>query len=261
MTSTIAQNLKKINDIKADIMEEINAKGGSLLPSSPFSDYPQAIAQIPTGSPSEIIEKVSAGYVISSLVNGTILDESSDYSITENVLVSGSPTIVLGVITSWNSSKYAYIGDSFNPGTSDWEFQVLYRTSSTAATQWIFCSGSPVGIGLGITSANKVCCYLSSNGSSWDIANNIQSSDSVAVGVYYYFKVSFSQSVYRVEVSTDGITFNEFITVDSSSSISSSSIRFGISNSGGYSNLSGACLDLKQSFIKIGGSIWWTGIV
>lgn len=52
--STIHQNLQKLSEIKTSIRTEINAKGGSLTTSTPFSDYSAAIAMLPTGGGGEV---------------------------------------------------------------------------------------------------------------------------------------------------------------------------------------------------------------
>jgi len=44
---TTTDMLRQVLDIKSDLKKEINAKGGTLSDSSTFSDYPQAIRDMP----------------------------------------------------------------------------------------------------------------------------------------------------------------------------------------------------------------------
>lgn len=119
-------------------------------------------------------------------------------------------------------------------GTGAWSIEAdcVFNTINTQYT--IFYSGNDAGIVLYRHSNNKLCLYLSSTNTSYNIVNALYGSKAdFAAGTTYKVRLKFTGTQYIVEWSIDnGVTWTTDITVTSATIVFSNilSLIFGVSN-------------------------------
>lgn len=176
-----------------------------------------------------------------------------------NVNIVGSLTNNNGVLSGFSASNYAVISNA-NIGTaSSWEQVWKVTTPNNVSSSHYICSG------------NNATCYdfgyvdgiwkmfLSSNGTSWDIANGATNNISVSTNTTYLVKLEFTGTAYNMLVSTDdGDTWTTVATHSSSTKVYSVN-SFKIGNT--YDALWpwNGSIDLNSSYININGQRWWKG--
>ena len=178
--------------------------------------------------------------------------DSKDLKI--NASKIGNPTIDNnGVASNFSTSNYLSSGIIFNP-TGKWEQIWKFTTSTLSGYQRI--TGTPTDMKGGsniVITEKKIQIWITSNNSSWDIANGdstAYSSDILSPNTTYWVKFTFDLEKYVVSYSTDGKTFTDVITINNSSickSIQPLSIGCG---SGNYPFR--GSIDLLNSYIQIG---------
>jgi len=186
--------------------------------------------------------------------------EQTDY--TSHFNVFGSPTIVDRVASNFSNDNYLVLPEAFTPSSSTWEIRMKVTTGdSVTSTHCYYFSNLDTAsnsLVLGTDPTGKFYFYVSSTGSSWNIAS--------AVGTYvaqpnttYYIKFSFTGSVYKLEVSTDGENWTTSGSVTSSSSVYQNGLYYlgaGFGKSAG--NQWPGSIDLSECYIKVGNDIWWS---
>ena len=186
---------------------------------------------------------------------------------TVNYLISGSPTIANGImsLTGQAARNFIYTNESFAPGSADFTIQTSVRYNSFISYRDVLASVNADGSRLysialqGIVSSGSFSnrLYLSSNGTSWNKMNGALRVGTGVTGEWRDIKVERASNVFRVYIrarggewayngqsTVTGITFN-------------SPIAFG----GGFANgeIDGD-IDLAETKIYIGGSLWWEAI-
>lgn len=186
--------------------------------------------------------------------------EQTDY--TPHFNVFGSPTIVNRVASNFSNDNYLVLPEAFTPSSSTWEIRMKVTTGdSVTSTHCYYFSNLDTAsnsLVLGTDPTGQFYFYVSSNGTSWNIAS--------AVGTYvaqpnttYYIKFSFTGSVYKLEVSTDGENWTTSGSVTSSSTVYQNGIYYlgaGFGKSSG--NQWPGSIDLSECYIKVGNDIWWS---
>ena len=123
-----------------------------------------------------------------------------------------------------SSSESLIINKSLDWGTAD-TLAIVFDliTPNSFSDERIFsCTGAdkttPV---LGISTTGKPVCWLSSNGSSWNIADGVESNQSLATSTKYQGLFSFDGSSYSVyfRKKETGATFEKYISITSSSKL------------------------------------------
>ena len=133
-----------------------------------------------------------------------------------NLLINGDQTVevVKGVVQDGGIVSAQY-GGYFKPAISDvpfstaenWEFEtkLIYKNFGGTSVRAIFASG---GLGdyknpvLQCTTAGVVMIFLSSNGTSWNLANNVNSGLTLAEGTEYRLKFGFDGTTYYLKYKT-----------------------------------------------------------
>lgn len=138
--------------------------------------------------------------------------------LTSNVTLVGTPVVRKNVVSQFASSRYAYIS-SFRPSTYSWEFHFKVRTSINDVEGCILAGDAPyvkpvLGVG-----QDGWEILISSDGSSWDIADSVVSNTEIETGKIYYLKFGWNSTEYYLEVSEDDETFERVIEVVSSTPI------------------------------------------
>lgn len=195
-------------------------------------------------------------------------------NIIPNVTVVGSPTITDNVVSGISLGNFLTMPEVFNPGDNSWEIVIRAKTAATRSHRdWLIGSGNTAGqdyryITMGLENNGKPLLYLSSNGSSWNIASAVTGSTILDTDTYYLFRLRFirvgiSGAVYIYDISSDnGQSWTEEIRINSTYSVFVPAIPYAIGIS--YYSRSpnqfwAGSIDLSQSYIKINGKYWWKG--
>lgn len=182
------------------------------------------------------------------------------YGTEPNATVVGSPTIVDGVVSGFTTANYLKLPNTFNP-SGTWEVVVDFKLSQLGKSNSIFGTTTQYdGTTLYVASDNKLSFYVSSNGTSWDVASAVRGTIVFTTGVNYTVKIVFDGDKYTVAVSTEGGEFVTDITVSSTKIVFGSpcALGGGISTNTSGDQLSGS-IDLAKSYIKINDKMWWYG--
>lgn len=111
---------------------------------------------------------------------------------------------------------------------------------------------------------NKAHLWLSSNGTSWNITSNRESSRTLSTNVWYYIKLYFTGSAYKLDVSTTG-EFNgeeiNYINYSNSNRVYSdnNSIISLLNNGWSTGYYSNAILDISESYITLDNNTYQLG--
>lgn len=164
-----------------------------------------------------------------------------------------------GVASGFSVSNYITFSKDI-PAISSFE-QVLKVKTSDVTTLQVPSAGDPYK-GLGtflITASSKMELYASSDGISNNISNGNTSSESLLAYTTYYIKYSWDGTYYKVSVSTDGISYTDYITVNNTNPPAFNG-KVGIGTDTGASNNNPflGSIYLSESYIKINDEIWWS---
>lgn len=105
---------------------------------------------------------------------------------------------------------------------------------------------------------------ISSNGSSWNIADSVVGTYQIQANTTYWIKFGWDGNVYYLDYSLNGETFIRDIEVTSNVHAYNSNHYMGIGNdiystaSDGQSPFLGT-IDLSETYIKVDNSLWWRG--
>lgn len=133
-----------------------------------------------------------------------------------DLLINGDQTVeVVNGVAQDGGIVSAQYGGYFKPAISDvpfstaesWEFEtkLVYKNFGGASARAIFASGevgdykNPV---LQCTTAGVVMIFLSSNGTSWNLASNVNSGLTLADGTEYRLKFGFDGAAYYLKYKT-----------------------------------------------------------
>lgn len=186
-------------------------------------------------------------------------DEIMNFTVFGNIIENEK------VFNGFNQNDYFKINDEFNPGNDSWEIILKITTGSSfkSSEYWFGCENGDNGLLLVIVS-NQLGWYLSSNGSSWNIANGDRSY-TLSTNTTYLVRASYDLSTYKLEVSADdGQTWSTSSTINSTARISPCYLFGGTSWDKSSCAFQGS-IDLNASYIKIDNKMWWepykTGMV
>lgn len=181
------------------------------------------------------------------------------------------------VASNFTNSNFIILQDIFNPGSNPWEMVFKVKTGSSLPTtpgRWFVGSGDIAGGSSGYTgsgdyqgvafglgdNSSTITFYLSSNGSSWNIASYATGTTTLQTNSWYYFKLEFTGTAYNSYISTDGENWSIEKTITSSTPIFVSAYPLCIGGNF-YSPANPASwtgsIDLSESYIKINNQMWW----
>ena len=191
-------------------------------------------------------EVTVAGYTEAAGACALITFENKNYALGPNLYIpftGGTAADPIGVYTLTTIGSPTYTGDKFNSngnsglsynitslGSGAWCIQGLFKSTNTTTYQ-TFVDANEVRVGVLKNTNNKLEVYLSSNGTSSNIANGTQGSKSDwGTGTEYYIRLRFTGTHYYIDWSTDGTNWTNDIDITSSASIFSpmTGLRFGI---------------------------------
>lgn len=180
------------------------------------------------------------GYIINGVFAGTSLVEGTE--------VSGFSSV----------NNYILV-PAIPANTTNFEIFLKVKFSNVATNQHFFNSSYTYSFLLSINTSGKLFTHISSNGTSWDIASNIQGVSTLSKDVWYYIKCSFNGSEYKIQLSSDNKIWTDEITIQST--VSLASVGGGRIGSGWY-DTPGTYItcDFSQCYININGQRWWDGL-
>lgn len=176
-----------------------------------------------------------------------------------NIIVNGTLTDSGNVISGFNSSNYGILPVSMNFGTAPWEYVVpfIYSTSSS----WCWVMGGDTDRKrpcLGIDN-NHFRSYLSSNGTTWNIAEGAVGSQTLTPNTLIYAKLQYTGSQYICSHSYDGYDYTNDFTINNSNPINQNSYPSLLGYSVGSTNYI-TSIDLSGAYLKVNGEDYWKGV-
>ena len=171
----------------------------------------------------------------------------------------GSPTMVDGIATGFSASNYYKLDTPFKPGHCTWEIVIRAKVTSFA-TKCNFISYGATdtrSVQVGTTTTGAINVYISSNGTSGNLANGTTSTEKLSLDTYYYILTKFTGTTYEVLVSEDKENWTTFLTVNSSTPVWQGTYFTLGYNYPAYPEFLNGYLDFNESYIKIGDTIFW----
>lgn len=166
-----------------------------------------------------------------------------------------------GLVSGFSTTSYIKTYDECPSNISSFEYVGKWTTGTLGTRQSILSSDTDkCGLAdLAFDNDKKFILWISSNGTNYDIASAVRGTFVFADNTTYYIKFKFENGVYIVSYSTDGITYNTDITINNSlSPYGTKCIWFGLDQTN-PADVNTGSIDLKESYIKINGNIWWKG--
>lgn len=169
-----------------------------------------------------------------------------------------------GVASGFTTANYlAYTKDIVTPNTFEQVVKIKTGSNTTTAQSITSTSGAGDKQSLGTLQIynNLLRLYSTKAGSTSnnDLINGVTSSLTVAPDTTYWLKYHFDGVEYKVDVSEDGIIYENYITVQNSALAGFKGIvSFGIDSYANNTPFLGS-IDFKDSYLDINDSRWWSG--
>lgn len=253
---TIASEIQRIQTNIANAYDALEAKGATMPATENTDNLVTTIDTISGGGGDIIMATNNTG---SAITTGDKVWINQQAAYDTNFTVVGNPTInySTGVVSGFSAGDYLTTSEPFNPSSNPWEIVICSSMNNTSGTTFFMGSrDSNLSFIIGAVSG-VLYMWLSSNGSSWNIASGEHTYNiSCPTSVYFYLKLSFTGTKYSLEVSTDKINWQTAAEVSSSSNMYPSEILLGnCYDLGG--ELDGS-IDLSETYINVNGVSWWT---
>ena len=168
-------------------------------------------------------------------------------------------------ITDFSETDYIELPKIFRPFRNTWEMLFKFKAFDSENSRIIggiesydMNRGVVVGNRRDANGVSTPHLWLSSNGTSWDIADAVHSSDFVTeLNTWYYLKVQFTGTQYIMSIGTTLEEMTTLVTIDSTSLIFQDKPFY----IGYYEPLVfNGEISLTDSYIKIGEDYFWTGL-
>lgn len=187
-----------------------------------------------------------------------------------NVAPVGALTISNGVLSGFSAGSYAKLPQVFNPSSSTWELVIAFSANSLATEQAIFMScveGQAANRYLLLeieAGTGQMRCFYNYGSSSWETGGLFGENGKISPGVKYWAKVVYDGTNLKGYLSTDGSDYT--LCLNEERAVPATAATNNITALGIYCAneklmpLNGS-IDLKESYIKINGEMWWSGAV
>ncbi len=174
-----------------------------------------------------------------------------------NYSLTGTPTVDNNFIAyNFTVDNYLSLRNNFNPGTSSWTIELSFETPTywynSLNTLISGFSSSNYQLLLEISNDKKTNLYISGNGTSWNVLNNVRGEFEYEDSTWYDLRLSYSggsSGTYRLQVKKTGTSYyTDDISQTSKSSMYSSStspFTIGISTNNTYPLQENMRIDLK----------------
>lgn len=178
----------------------------------------------------------------------------------------GTPAISNGIL-SVTEGNFIKTPQPFDPEDSTWKVTCKYKiTGSLGSYADVFGSvsdtnASKSGLLLELNNTDKRhgATFLSSNGTSWDIANTSNNFylSAAAASNWVWFTIEYDGSAYVSSYSLDGESYTQLRSVSSSSKVKGGfAVAYGLKRNGVFNG----DIDLNECKIYIDGVLWWKAI-
>lgn len=174
-------------------------------------------------------------------------------------LVGGSVKENKGILSDFANHSYAKIKAPFDPKDKSFEVVVEFTTGQHIDT----VGGILIGLGPRngysplFISRQKLSGFLSSDGTTWNIAGNVPVGDILKPMTTYLVKSTWDRKAYSWYLykgnawAKEAVVLNEF-------PVAATELQFGTNRGEGYP-FSGT-VNLNKSYICIDGKVWWEGV-
>lgn len=171
----------------------------------------------------------------------------------------GTVTFEDGIASGFSANDYYYFYKEFSETDKAWSIIIRAKVTNLSAVNTIISYGGNTknSLQLGVNTSSKLVTYISSNGSSNDIANSKQSSLTINTNTYYYFKIEYTGANYIISVSEDDINYTPYITIDNATPIyNGAKLSLGFNQSRWPEALSGS-IDFNETYFIVNGKTWF----
>lgn len=182
---------------------------------------------------------------------------------TPNLTIVGNPTITQGQASNFSHNKYLQFPFALDLTDATSISIVMDITTGADVTTQQNILNSYYGLALAVISGHFVLA-LSSNGSSWDIANAVAGTFDVEANTTYFLRLGWTGTDYVLEVSTDGgDTWTTDISVASTVIPHETQVYIGASDNLYGSDTAypfGGSVNLNNWVITYNGQTFWQGM-
>jgi hypothetical protein len=180
-----------------------------------------------------------------------------------------------GVVSGFSSSNYLKFPNLFKPENQNWEIVFKIKTTKDiiSGQQILFAFGkgntseTRYATRVYINNSTKLGISVTYDGTSWDINTDSGTEGSVgltelSLDTVYYIKFTYDGNSYKLDYSTDNINYINECNVISSTPMCNdcTECTIGAWISTTPTNPFLGEIDFNESYIKIGGEIWWKGL-
>ena len=201
-----------------------------------------------------------------NILTNRILEAPNGTAEYSNVGLTGTAVVEDGILSGISSSSSAII-QSFQPGSNTWEafFKVTTGSDTSVWSRIAMLNRTPNkygGIHFGFQ-GGKFAWWMSTNGTSFNLANGQSGTHSIQSNTTYWVKVNWDGTKYTLAYSLtgDADSFVTDITKTSSTPLAfhPDSPEYAQIGTGAGAGAAGsmASIDLNSSYIKVNDEIWW----
>ncbi len=193
----------------------ISASGNTISDLGTSNFAPASIASFINTEPDASNTKFTTELAVASALT-PIQEQINEIQLAKNPNLSiiGDLTINSGNVSGFSASDYLQFPYVWNFGNYTWELQTQFITGSDVTTQQNIIN-SEYGVAVAIING-KFVMSISSNGTSWNIANASTGTHTVEAETNYIVNISWDGTDYKLTYSVDSVTFTDDITVTSS---------------------------------------------
>lgn len=177
--------------------------------------------------------------------------------------VVGSPTIADGVASNFSNNNYVAV-PAFSPANNTWQIATKIKLTDTTKNQVIFSNNYQPNRQMQLSVQNsKLKVYISTNGTSDNLANAEFGTATILADTVYWVKFEFTRNAYIVSYSLNGISWTPDIIRNSTATLVSVSnnLFFGRNTHPSFPEplTDGSIIYLNETYIKVNGEYWFNG--
>ena len=177
--------------------------------------------------------------------------------------VLGSPTITDGVASNFSNNNYVAV-PAFSPANNTWQIATKIKLTDTTTNQVIFSNNYQPNRQIQLSVQNsKLKVYISTNGTSANLANGVFGTATILADTVYWVKFEFTRNAYIVSYSLNGISWTPDIIINSTATLVSVSnnLFFGRNTHPSFPEplTDGSIIYLNETYIKVNGEYWFNG--
>ena len=169
-----------------------------------------------------------------------------------------------GIVTLDKSDSYVIINEAFLPQNNTWEIVTKFQFENSTASQAIIgksgAHNPPYVATLKNGSNYNLVLDISSTDTSWNVASNVTGTKALNSNTWYWMKLKFDGTSYKVLISEDGINYQVDVNVSTAVvTYQQDEYVLGMNLWNNTQKLYGR-YDLKETYIKIGNDYFFNGM-